>query len=166
MILKDTSWSDGLSLAEARTVVNELMDQGVVCPCCLRLAKRYTRKMHHTMAAFATYVYRVHGSRRWFNMEKMTRRFLMKYPKAARPGDAAKLRFWGILERAPKENRAAPGTYMLTHKGERFALGDLLVPSYYVTYKDTVEEISDTTVDIHGALKTKFDYNELMGFDQ
>ena len=123
-----------------RERLRENLDEGVTCPCCGQYAKRYKRKLNSSMAAALCW--------------------LWTHPKLA---------WWGFIEEKPKEEHhkgRTSGLWRVTQLGADFARSCVSVPRYAFVYNGTVEDFTTgDAISIRCALGDRFDYAELMGFN-
>ncbi len=159
-----TQWPPGeaqrlRTLAEAREHVMQQRwrPAGTPCPCCDQLAKVYARKLQGAMVRWLIYLARYSGTERiWVSVNELP----------ARGGDYAKLLYWGMVEcqQNTDQTKRTSGLWRPTEFGLQFIHGDVQVPSHVLVYatgslgwKEGAE-----LVDVHEALGSKFDYQELM----
>ena len=87
-------------------------------------------------------------------------------------GDYAKLRYWGLIERMPKEpsqDKRSSGMWKLTKLGRRFVYGEATVSSvcYYRHPEGGVLGFETQQIGIEDALGKNFSYRSLMsGYTQ
>ena len=87
-------------------------------------------------------------------------------------GDYAKLRYWGLIERMPKEpeqDKRSSGMWRLTKIGRRFVYGQITVSSvcYYRHPEGGVLGFETEQIGIEDALGKNFSYRSLMaGYTQ
>lgn len=77
-------------------------------------------------------------------------------------GAFAKLRWWGLVKRATKHKRDR-ALWRITERGAAFVRDELYVSRYIVVQRDVSRplEFSEELIDIRGALRKRFDYDEL-----
>lgn len=146
------------TVREAKMDHYERLETGELfrCVCCDQWSKIYDRTIHSTMAKHLIVAFREHGTD-WF-MKSQTIKDAS--------GNWGKLEYWGLIEEdlRRKEDGGRSGQWRVTTLGAKFALGRVRVPHTIRTYNARIWEIiPEPTIDIHEALKNKFDYNELMG---
>lgn len=151
-----TEFSDSMTLAEARALLRQLVDEGATCPCCRQFAKVYKRKIHSAMARDLIKFWRAH--RREYGHSTRT--------LGATAPDFVKLVHWGMIEAQPGErddgsNRT--GWWRITAEGERFVLGLEQAPSHVKLYDGRKLGMAGKWVYIQDALGRRFRYDELMG---
>ena len=153
-----------------RERLREKLDDGTTCPCCGQYAKRYKRKLNSSMAAALCWMWstaqktsRNHPTKVWIDVPAQAPSWVLKareYPKLA---------WWGLIEEKPKEEHhkgRTSGSWRVTQLGADFARSCVSVPRYAFVYNGTVEDFTTAApIYIRGALGNRFDYAELMGFD-
>ena len=156
----------GATLDDARAHVREFMRTGVRCPCCGQYCRIYKRKMHATMALALVMIYhwfRQNPNAGWLHVPA----FLVKVKRDSTiaGGDAAKLRFWGVIERAPGERDDGSdriGRYRITEIGRQFVEGKIAIPRYVFLYNQSLLRVSEEMTTIREALGDRFSYEALM----
>ena len=145
-----------------RDRLREKLDEGTTCPCCGQYAKRYKRKLNSSMAAALCWMWTANGYQ-WCNVPQTAPAWVLKareYPKLA---------WWGLIEEKPKEDGQkgrTSGVWRVTQLGADFARSCVSVPRYAFVYNGQVEDFTTAApVYIRSALGDRFDYAELMGFD-
>jgi hypothetical protein len=152
-------------LADERQRVLRHLDDGVVCPCCGRLAKRYHRKLYSTQVACLLVMARLSGGSTTKYVHKED---LMKaQPELAGAfgtGDFAKLQYWKMIEEKPKDDDAdkrTSGYWKITQIGLDFAMNRSKAHGYAVVYDGVFERLTGDMVTVHDCLGKKFSYAEL-----
>ena len=142
--------------------LRESLDEGVTCPCCGQYAKRYKRKLNSSMAAALCWMWTQSGYA-WCDVPSQAPAWVLKareYPKLA---------WWGLIEEKPKEEGQkgrTSGLWRVTQLGADFARSCVSVPRYAFVYNGTVEDFTTAApIYIRSALGDRFDYRELMGFE-
>jgi len=145
-----------------RERLRENLDEGVTCPCCGQYAKRYKRKLNSSMAAALCWLW-THSGYAWCDVPSQAPSWVLKareYPKLA---------WWGLIEEKPKEEHhkgRTSGLWRVTQLGADFARSCVSVPRYAFVYNGTVEDFTTgDAISIRCALGDRFDYAELMGFN-
>lgn len=151
------------TLAEARARVQAALDDGSYCPCCGQYAKRYKRTIYSTQVKQLIALYRLnreHGPEKYFHRRIVT--------PDCNNGDLVFLRHWGLLEVEPNEDpmKRDSGSFRITDLGRRFVERAARVPRSLFQYNDNVESFTEDTVDVIEALKERFDYGDLMGWNE
>ena len=104
-----------------RAVAKRLSEGGAVkCPCCRRTARMRVGHISASMARSVLKAYQA-GPREPFQCRTVDAR--------DQNGDYAKLRYWGLIERAGRK-----GWWRLTPLGRAFARGEAEVPGQILTY--------------------------------
>lgn len=171
--------NDDKTIAEVKEWLAEHFDEGVSCPCCDQLVKRYKRKLNSSMAYVLILMYR--WDREYTRNGRpsdylhvpsflATTGGINPHRAAAIRGDWAKLRHWGLIEEKPGQQRedgsGRAGFYKITAKGCNFARGFDRVPAHIYLYNQEVQATPDDEkipmVTIQEALAEKFNYLELM----
>jgi hypothetical protein len=141
-------------LAQVRTWIALNRNEGVRCPACSQFAKVYRRKINSGMARSLIAMYRAGG----------TNFIHLATSIGSRSREEGKLRYWGLVEEQtdarPDGGRA--GFWRITHTGELFVLGKLLMPQYAEVYNGECLGLGGDLVGIRQALGDGFDYSELM----
>lgn len=150
---------DDMTLAQARAKLRQLVEEGEQCPTCTQFAKVYRRKIHASMAAALIAIYRatVMGSGEWIEISKV-----LPHKQVA---DAAKLRYWGLVEEEPavrSDGSERTGFWRITIKGIAFVRDQGVVPKYARLYDGRCLGMDGDMVKISDCLGKKFDYGELM----
>jgi hypothetical protein len=160
--------SDSLTLKEARDLMRPLLKKGVACLCCHQLSKLYVRKMTSAMVYGLILLYKEVKDKpdpehHYIHLENFFKK--LDIPSSIR-GDAPKLRFWGLIETMDgnkEDGNPSTGFYRLTKEGISFVLGRSLVSKSIRIYNNTFYGYEGPEIDIHVAIKGKFNYTELMG---
>ena len=154
----DAKLVDAVPLREVREMVLGSVATGIICPCCLRWAKEYNRKLNSGMAASLCWLYR-QRRKGWVDVANGP-----KYILKSR--EIGKLEHWGLVQRKPHkegdQGKKFSGFWRITEMGERFVKGLTVEPSHVVLYANVLQDVSDKLTTIIEALGDKFDYNELM----
>lgn len=159
---------DSQSIASARLYIRENQGEGVECPCCRRLVKVYRRTITSAMAYKLIQFYEqtvIHleagGSREDF----------IKFTDIL-GGDFAKLRYWLLIDRPPKEERKdiasengtrEPGLWRLTPRGRAFVENRMAIEKYCFVIDGRCDGVGGKSIDIRDALRNKFNFDQLMG---
>lgn len=156
----------GVTADEAKAFVQQHLQDGVSCPTCGQFCKVYKRKLNSTMALALILIYqffKTHPHAEWLHVAA----FLVKVKKdsSIAGGDAVKLRYWGLLERAPGERDDGSdrvGRYRITEIGKQFVEGRIAVPRYVYLYNQLLLRLSEEMTTVREALGDKFKYDELI----
>lgn len=149
----------GETLAAARERVQKSLDEGIVCPCCDQYARVYQRQIYRRMALWLIWAVKENEREpRWLGVEEC--------PRAARGGDTAKLRYWGLIieqDHDPADRyKRTSGLWKPTESGRQFAYDRIRVPKYCAVYNGEPLDFSSETASIRDALGREFNYDELM----
>lgn len=158
---------NGHDLEAAKAFVQQHLRDGVTCPTCGQFCKVYRRKLNSTMAYALVLIYthfKLHPEHPWIHVAS----FLVntKRDSSVAGGDVVKLRFWGLLERAPGDRDDGSdrvGRYRMTEIGRQFVEGRIAVPRYVYLYNQMLLRLSEEMTTIQDALGDRFRYDELMG---
>lgn len=172
---------DDMTVRYAKQYVRQHLKEGLVCPCCNQTAKIYKRSLTVTMARGLIYFRRYLLDNPKFENDFVHVNIVHAYGVDhyyrggfigfLQGGDFAKLRYWDLVESRIKtideqeadDGNPRSGEYKLTIKGRDFVDGKLKVPSHFFIYNSEVLQFDGKMIDIHAALKKKFNYNEIMG---
>lgn len=150
------------TLADARALVMaQRYDGGITCPCCDQFAKVYKRKLNSGMARVLVEFYWKQRSAKdgWVHYRQAAVRRTSGELVSL---EYSKLRFWGLIEKAPRETGRA-GCWRAPEKGIAFVEGRITVAKHVLIYNDRFMGLDETVrTDIRRALGSKFDYDELM----
>ena len=168
------------ALSTAINFVQTNIDRGVECPCCLQRAQRYRRSITSSMAAALIHIHNY-----FLSEEKKAKRTEATPPEwlhvpgylsrvyggvGTRGGDWAKLKYWQLLDPKEDELRAdgshRVGLWKITPNGRLFVRDALKVPKYVYLYDGQINGTEGPQIGIKDALKTKFNYDQLMGFTE
>lgn len=126
------------------------------CPLCGHLHKKWNRRLHSGMALamlrIAQY-FRYNPNAKSCHIEGFLKRTNLS---AGARGDAAKLRFWGLIEKADKK-----GHYKITEDGKKFALRQFKVKSHCWVFHNKPYGLNGEFISISDAMKNKYDYEKL-----
>ena len=146
--------SPDCTIAEARSWLRELVDDGAHCPVCTQFAKTYRRKIHATMARDLIHVYRKVGTD-WFHVRVI----------GGHPGDFAKLVYWRLIEPdegVREDGSTRTGWWRITHAGVAWLSGRTRLPKYARIYDGRCMNLYGDPQTIRDALGARFNYDELM----
>lgn len=164
----------GGTLAAAREQIRARAENGIDCPTCGQLCKRYHNKFTANTARWLVALCAL--SRRG---EFVHVRDIFARAHAEKRGSHADnyhlLHRWGLIEPAisdADQDRAAgrkpgrAGLWRPTRKGLSFVNGRATVPLYCVTFCGEVEGLEGEEVAIRRVLGERFDFEELMRGDR
>jgi hypothetical protein len=154
------------TVASARARIANALDEGVRCPCCDQLAKRYKRTLNASMVRALFALWHAESDRDgWVDVSKVP---LATY-RALRQGDYPKLAYFGLAEPKSDDEVAAAkgartsGLWRVTDPGALFIKSIVTVNAYVHVYDGKVVSRSSKFVNVQQALGEKFDYSKLMG---
>ncbi len=150
------SFTEDMTLQEARDVLRTLLDDGHECPCCRQFAKVYRRKIHATMAKDLILIYRQVPVGEWFHLADTV---------GYNGGDTAKLAYWSMMEEETtivRDDGGRAGYWRLAPSGAAWARGETVVQKYARVYDGRCLSLVGDPVDIRDALGGRFRYDDLM----
>lgn len=157
----------GASLADAKTWVQTNLANGVSCPCCDQYCRIYKRKLNATMSLALVLIYRhfqqYPQADQWIHVPAFL--VAVKHDSTVAGGDAAKLRFWNVIEQRQgvrDDGSERVGYYRLTDTGRQFVEDKIALSRYVYLYNQEVLRFSQETITIREALGDRFSYAELM----
>ena len=145
--------------------IDSKLDDGIRCPCCDKYVKRYRRKFNASMARSLIWLVREWQAGRhtagWIDVPNSAPRWLL------RTNQLPTVRWWGLIERADNEDETVKhsGWWRPTRKGELFAEHRIMIPKTAITYNGEVTGFDDELCWVDECLGVKFNYSDLMGFD-
>jgi hypothetical protein len=156
----------GVTAEEAKAYVTKHIQDGISCPTCGQFCKVYKRKLNSTMALALVLIYqffKTHPHAEWLHIAAFLVK--VKHDSSIAGGDAVKLRYWGLIERAHGERDDGSdrvGRYRITDIGKQFVEGKIAVPRYVYLYNQLLLRLSEEMTTMREALGDKFKYDELM----
>lgn len=142
---------------------------GSLCPCCRQLVKVVDRNIDSQMARALIILYRYFEKAPDFVHFATYLDELAQQVGAAIPGGQwAKLRFWGLIEEKPKNDKSdgakRAGFWKITAKGISFVKMELKVPKYAMVYNEKCIGYAPGCVEVNivDCLGRDFVYDELM----
>lgn len=169
---------DGITLGEEKDRLGELLETGATCQACGGHAQMYRRPLSAGMALALLSFFRASENlplrnadgtphEGWLHAED-TFKEDASLSSSAR-GDFAKLRHWGLIERATDiraDGSPRSGLYRMTERGRQFCMRQLHVAPAYYDYKGKVcpapDGVDRTPINIVDALGAGFHYGDLM----
>lgn len=142
--------------------------EGMLCPCCKRLAKVYKRRINAGMV------------RALLDMVRATPKLPVErngFVKVGMDGevktaggDYSKLQWWGLIEPLPGENYREDGStrigfWKVTQAGHLFVRGEASVRKYVYEFDGARvrdPEDADTSLAVIGEVVENYDYEEMM----
>lgn len=150
-----------LTLSEAKKYLHDNVSQGVICPCCNRYNKMYTRKITSSMAYGLILIYNSVRTDK-FHLEKLLKE--IDCPPSIR-GDLSKFVHWGVLQKyagEKKDGNPSLGYYQITKIGVQFIFNEIKLPKYLMILNNEVIFEADEKITIRKAIQNKFYYNNLI----
>ena len=147
--------ADDWTLEQARDWLREqALDGGATCPCCRRWAQVYRWSLYATAVVFLAKLYRAGGTSEFVHSKSLEHKG---------QGDAARLRFWGLVEHEPdrRPDGGKSGWWRVTAEGERFLLGKRSIQKYVFVYAARPLWFEGEPVTVRGSLR-EFDYDAMM----
>lgn len=136
-----------MTIADAQSKMYAEFDAKLktTCPCCSTTKRAWKRPLSTSMLkALHILVEYMKGSTQVdFHLESVLKSAACH---AAVRGDAAKLRFWGLIERSKKSG----GYYRLTAEASLFIQGEIKLPTHLVIYEGDVIYESETKLSWDG----------------
>ena len=149
------------TLSEAKEYLKDNYKDGCICPTCNQFVKLYKRALTSSMAYGLILLYKSNKTD-YFHIENYLKE--QDCPSSIR-GDISKLCHFGLLQRQEgkkEDGNPSSGHYKLTDKARAFVMGKITVPKHVNIYNKIVYGYSENHTNIKGALKKKFNYNELL----
>jgi hypothetical protein len=145
-----------MNIDEAKQQLKDNFIEGMRCPCCDQLVKKYSRKLTRSMAIGLMSLYRQQHTPRPIHIKKI---------EGVNGGEFAQLRRWGLIRAATNTTttKRMSGLWFITYKGAEFVKGRMQVPAYCDTYNGETLSFSEEMTTIKQALGRNFDYAEMMG---
>jgi hypothetical protein len=150
-----SSPSPGLTVAQAQETLSTQADKGRACPCCNQYVRIYRRNLYGSIVRWLVWLHKTHAvTGTWVDVKR----------RQARGGDYAKLAYWNLAERKPKEPSdeqsltRTSGLWRPTPMGILFVRGEVLVPRNVHVYNSRVLGFSGPVITCAKALGSDFDY--------
>lgn len=130
-------FSDTAALGDARAWLREQVTaRGGRCPCCSQFARVYRRRIAARMARDLVVMHRTAGDS-WFRIPDV-----LGYPG----GDAAKLRYWSLID--PETEESTDGNrrtrFRVTGRGREFIHAGRTVPKYALVFDGRLMGLDDS----------------------
>lgn len=163
-----TEVTDEMTLAQAKEILRKHLDKGANCPCCKQPVKMYRRPLTSAMALGLLLLYKDNKTYesqgdQWYHLENFFKA-IPDLPSSVR-GDVPKLRFWGLIrakEGGKDDGNPSNGLYQLTSSGKAFSQGIIKLSSHVKLYNNKFFGLSGNEINIHQALGTKFNYDQII----
>jgi hypothetical protein len=139
------------TLEHAKNWLRERFQAGEAtpCPCCNQTVKMYRRKLNRNMAAGLLLLYRTSGTE-FADTSRLD---------GWRDGERQKLRWWGLIEGSPTDERA---TWRVTDRGVGWLTGGSTVKSHVLLYNSKCLGLDGNDLTFPDALGEPFDLAELL----
>lgn len=155
------------TIAEAQAYMRPLLKEGVQCPCCTQMVRLYHRPLTSSMIYGLILLSKASDDvKDIFGFIHLENYFKPLDIPASIRADVPKLRFWGFLMPDGEEEgdgNPCNGRYKILPKGIQFIQGKILVQKTIKLYNNKFYGFEGAEIDVYGAIKNKFNYNEIMG---
>lgn len=150
------TFSDDMTLGEARGRLRELVYHGERCPCCTQHAQVYRWSLYATAIRTLVALYRAGGTTRF--VESKT----VKIP--GQGGDMSRLAHWHLVEQESvrRADGGRSGWWRVTPLGEEFLRGRATIPKYVYVFDGRRLKADGPELGIRECLGKKFSYDEMM----
>lgn len=155
------------TIEQARQLLTEKKYEGVICPCCSQNVKVYKRKFNAGMAKALLLIYKISDPLD-FGFIHVQNEFVKYGIKNPISLEYSKLEHWRLIETRKGENPSGAnrsGEWKLTPYGISFAKGGNTVREIVEVFDARVYGFSGGKLHITDAIKNKFSYYDLMGFE-
>lgn len=159
-----TPKDSGMTLSEARNMVQEKIKEGVACPCCSQWVQKYRYSFHSGMVKALVYIYLAYENKEvkegeFFHVEKY-----LKEKKVNFHGYHSKLKFWGLIEQQENDDfsKKYSGFWRITEKGRDFTQGNIALPMYAWLHNGELFGFEGKEVTIEQIKTKNFNYSEMM----
>jgi hypothetical protein len=138
---------------------DEQLDEGIACPTCGQLVKRYRRRFNSGMASTLCWLvdaYQKIGT--WIDVNSTAPRYVLQ------SNEISRLVHWGMVVQKENEDtrKRTSGLWMPTPLATRFVLGEISVPSHVFLLNNEVTGWSESQLYLKDIKGNRFDYSELM----
>ncbi len=145
-----------------------LVEADVVCGECGRPIRTYHRTITSSMVVALLLLYRFRGkSDEWLHLPSIKMRVRNPRVRAAMGGgDAAELRYWGLIEIKPgarKDGSSRTGLVRLTQRGREFCAGRRLARRTCDVRLGVALRFRGPWIGIEDALRNRFNYEAILG---
>lgn len=171
--------TDTLSRAQIKVQAHLDDTDGITCPCCGQLAKRYRRKITSQIARALIAMHRhVHNYRSLLDVERFPEdqyhSHLIRHDGSlyvhlptllGKTADEAKAAYWQLIEplsAVRDDGSYRTGWWTLTALGEEYVRGERRLVKYANVFDGCCQGFEGPMVDIRDALGTRFSYDDLM----
>ena len=164
--------NDSDSILNAKAYIESRLMEGVLCPCCGRNNKRYTRPLDAGIARGLVALIRASPNGEIVHVKDIPE--MLVGDVAWTSHDFAKARYWGLAEEVSRTELSAEelkktgrrrkkGFWRSTEKGRMFVYSMLKVPNYVDLLNNSFEKIHGDDWSIQDALGHPFDFYEITG---
>jgi len=149
------------TVAEAKIFLRENWEEGINCPCCGQLVRKWRHSINSSIARTLIKMLLVETKtgNRWVHIMNQIGITTM-YSIAT---------YWDLIEplEYPKidsllDDKKSSGMWFLTEKGKLFVKGFITIPKYVNVFDHKLVGTEGKEVFIQDCLGKKFSYNELM----
>lgn len=150
-----------MKLGDARELLRGMSGDGERCPCCTQFVKVYERTINSTMACGLVAVW-ARARREFAHVPSL----LEDAGLAAKMGGQfAKLRYWGLIEEKPDDERADgghAGYWRVTALGELWIRGETEIQKIARIFDGRCLGLKGDLITLSQALREPFDLNAVM----
>lgn len=156
------TFSDRMTLAEARPILRALAHDGANCPLCHRRVKIYARKLTSVAARTVAALYKEH-SLSWGHVADVARKHLADVQSQG--GYLTLAHNWGLIqeERRRGSDGGRTGYWRVTPLGAAWLRGEETVPLYADIYDGRCLGLHGDLVTVQDVLGSHFNFAELVG---
>ena len=162
--------NDRMLILHAKAYIESRLMEGVLCPCCGRNNKRYTRPLDAGIARGLVALVRASPNSEVVHVKDIPE--MLVDGVAWTSHDFAKARYWGLCEEVtddqiPKEaleksgRKRRKGFWRSTDKGRKFVYSMLKVPKYISLVNNNFEKVHGDDWSIQDALGHPFDFSKI-----
>lgn len=164
--------SDDQTIADGKAYIQSRLMEGVLCPCCNRNNKRYTRPLDAGIARGLVALVRSSPNGEIVHVKDIPEMLVGEVSWSSH--DFAKARFWGLCEEVASEDLDAAilektgrtrkkGFWRSTELGRKFVYSMAKVPKYISLVNNNFEKCHGDDWSIQDALGHPFDFGEVSG---
>jgi len=155
------NFPEDMTIGELRVYLKKNWKQGCTCACGNRV-QLYNRPLTSAMSYALLYFKSAKKDEEGYAHAEDF--FKKQDCSSSLRGDFPKLRFWGFIAPKPSlsdDDLHSPGFYKILPRGLEFLEGNLVVPASVLIYNNKFIGWGEKTTDLKGALKNKFNINDL-----
>jgi len=151
------------TLQEAKSHLRNEWNKGTNCPCCGQFVKLYERKLNVGMTLFLIGLYKLDPQGASFHHAKEVLKQIGAFTTSR---DYSILEYFKLTQSMPNtdDDKRTSGYWKLTQLGREFVLDRAEVPSHIRIFNNKSYGVTGSRITVRGALSSKFNYDELMGF--